>query len=46
MQERTQDMHAMQADQQGNVGDAHYDQGRMGHGNYRGRGRGRGGVVG
>ena len=34
-------MYAMQVDQQGNVGFAQYDQGRMGHGNYRGRGRGR-----
>ena len=39
MQERTLDMYAMQADQQGNVSTAHYDQGRMGRGNYRGRGR-------
>ena len=37
-------MYAMQADQQGNVGAAHYDQGKKGRGNYRGRGRG--GVAG
>jgi len=40
MQERTQDMYAMQSDQQCNVGTAQYDQGRMGSGNSRGRGRG------
>ena len=44
MQERTQDMYAMLADQQGNVGTVKYNQGRVGRGNYRGRGRGR--VIG
>ena len=44
MQEITQDMYAMQANQQGNASTTQYDQGRMGHGNYRGRGRGR--VIG
>lgn len=44
MQERTHDMYAMQTDHQGNVGTAHYDQGRMGCGNYRGKVRGGGGA--
>ena len=33
-------MYAMQSDQQRNAGTVQYDQGRMGHGNNRGRGRG------
>jgi hypothetical protein len=44
MRESTQDMYAMQADQQGNVGTTQYNQGKMGRGNYRGRGRGK--VIG
>ena len=37
-------MYAMRATQQRNARTTQYDQGRMGHGNYRGRGRG--GVIG
>ena len=47
MMERTQDVYAMQSDQQNNTGTAKYDQERSGHGNFRGRGRGgRGGRGG
>lgn len=41
MIERTQDVYAMQSDQQ-NTGTAQYDQGRAGRGGFRGRERGAG----
>ena len=40
MMERTRDVYAMQSDQQNNAGTAQYDQGRAGHGGFRGQGRG------
>lgn len=42
MMERTQDLYAMQSDQQNSTGTAQYDQGIAGLGNFRGRGRGGG----
>ena len=38
MMERTQDVYAVQSDQQNNAGNAQYDQGRAGRGGFRGRG--------
>lgn len=42
MVERTQDVYAMQSDQQQNIAIAQYEQGRVGRGGFRGRGRGGG----
>ena len=38
MVERTQDVYAMQSDQQQNTGTTQYDQGRAGRGGFRGQG--------
>ena len=46
MSERTQDVYAMQSDQQNNTGNVQYDQGRVGQGGFRGLGRGGGFVRG
>ena len=42
MMERTEDVYAMQSDQQQNTSTTQYDQGRVGRGGFRGRGRGEG----
>ena len=42
MMERTQDVYAMQSEQQNNIGNTQYDEGRAGQGSFRGRGRGGG----
>ena len=38
MTERTEDVYAMQSDQQDNVGNAQCNQGRIGRGGFRGQG--------
>ena len=38
MSEKTQDIYAMQTDQQNNTGNAQYNQGRVGQISFRGRG--------